>query len=134
MIKICDVKSEIENLEITIDEAITIQVTNFLDFFFAQFFDILSHKAREKKKFLRLKSLAKLLEDEELRMKNQDKAKANYAKQFIKKKANCWPNLRTLKVLLQARYQSANFVKRKISQMSTGTYKQNDITITKLVI
>ncbi len=48
MSKICDVKSEIEDLEITIDEAIKIQVLNSLDSSFAKFFSILSHEAREK--------------------------------------------------------------------------------------
>ena len=86
MTKIRDVKSEIEDLEITIDEAITIQVLNSLDSSFAQFLGILSHEAREKEKLPTLESLAKSLEDEELRMKNQDKATANFAKRFTKKK------------------------------------------------
>ena len=86
MTKIRDVKSEIEDLEITIDEAITIQVLNSLDSSFAQFLGILSHEAREKEKLPTLESLAKSLEDEELRMKNQDKATANYTKRFTKKK------------------------------------------------
>ena len=86
MTKIRDVKSEIEDLEITIDEAITIQVLNSLDSSFAQFLGILSHEAREKEKLPTLESLAKSLEDEELRMKNHDKATANYAKRFPKKK------------------------------------------------
>lgn len=37
MTKIRDVKSEIEDLDITMDEAITIQVLNSFDSFFAQF-------------------------------------------------------------------------------------------------
>ena len=86
MTKIRDVKLEIEDLEITMDEAITIQVLNSLDSSFAQFLDILSHEAREKDKLPTLENLAKSLEDEELRMKNQDKATANYAKRFTKKK------------------------------------------------
>lgn len=65
-----DVKSEIEDLEITIDEAIIIQILNFLDSSFVQFLGILSHEAREKEKLPILKSLAKSLEDKELRMKN----------------------------------------------------------------
>ena len=86
MTKIRDVKSEIEDLDITMDEAITIQVLNSLDSSFAQFLGILSHEAREKDKLPTLENLAKSLEDEELRMKNQDKAIANYAKRFTKKK------------------------------------------------
>ena len=88
MTKIRDVKSEIEDLEITMDEAITIQVLNSLDSSFARFLDILSHKAREKKKLPTLKSFAKSLKDEELQIKNQDKVTGNYAKQFTKKKGN----------------------------------------------
>ncbi len=87
MTKIRDVKSEIEDLEITMDEAITIQVLNSLDSSFTEFLGILSHEAREKAKLPTLESLAKSLEDEELRMKNQDKATANYAKRFTKMKA-----------------------------------------------
>ena len=48
MTKILDVKTEIEDLEITMDEAITMQVLNSLDSSFARFLGILSHKAREK--------------------------------------------------------------------------------------
>ncbi len=46
MTKIRDVKFEIEDLKITIDEAITIQVPNSLNSSFAQFLGILSYKAR----------------------------------------------------------------------------------------
>ena len=48
----------------------------------------MSHEIRKKEKLLTSGSLAKSLDDEELQMKNQDKATTNYAKQFIKKKAN----------------------------------------------
>lgn len=66
MTKICNVKSEIEDLEIIIDEAITIQVLNFLDLFFAQFLSIFNYKAREKEKLSLFKNFTKFLEDEEL--------------------------------------------------------------------
>ncbi len=92
MTKICDIKSEIEDLEITIDEAIIIPVSNFLDSSFTQFFGILSHEAREKAKLPTLESWAKSLEHEELWMKNQDKATANYVKQFTKKKTKLLSN------------------------------------------
>ena len=52
-----DVKSKIEDLEIIIDEAITIQVLNSLDSAFAQFFGILSYEARDKEKLSTLKNL-----------------------------------------------------------------------------
>ncbi len=87
MTKIRDLKFEIEDLEITMDEAITIQVLNCLDYPFPQFFGILSHEAREKEQLHKLENLAKSLEDEELQMRNQDKATANYAKLFKKRKS-----------------------------------------------
>ncbi len=67
------------------DEAITIQVLNCLDSSFAQFLGILNHEAREKEQLPKLENLAKSLEDEELRMRNQYEATANYAKRFTKK-------------------------------------------------
>lgn len=48
MTKIQVVKSKIEELEIIIDEAITIQIFNYLDSSFAQFLGILSYEARKK--------------------------------------------------------------------------------------
>ena len=66
MTKIRDVKFEIEDLETTMDEAITIQVLNSLDFFFAQFLGILSQEARKKEKLPTLESFAKSLKNEEL--------------------------------------------------------------------
>ena len=66
MTKIRDVKSEIEDLKIPMDKAITIQVLNSLDSSFTQFLGILSHEAREKDKLPTLKNLAKFLEDKEL--------------------------------------------------------------------
>ena len=89
MTKIRNVRSEIEDLEITMDEAIIIHILNSLNCFFAQFLDILSHKARKKEKLPTLESLAKSLEEKELRMKNQDKATANYDKQFSRNMVNC---------------------------------------------
>ncbi len=86
MTKIWYVKSEIEDLEITMDEAITIQILNSLDSSFTQFLGILSHEAREKDKLLILENLAKSLEDKELQMKNHNKTTANDAKRFTKKK------------------------------------------------
>ena len=86
MTKIRNVKSEIEDLGITIDEVITIQILNSLGSSFTRFLGLLSHKARETEKFLLLESLAKSLEDKELWMKNQDKVSTNYAKRFTKKK------------------------------------------------
>ncbi len=87
MTKIQDVKSEIDDLGITMDEAITIQVLNSLDSSFAKFLGIPSQQAREKDKLPTLENLAKSLEEEELRIKNQDKATANYVQRYTKKKS-----------------------------------------------
>ncbi len=86
MTQIRDIKSEIEDVKITMDKAITIKVLNSLNTFFSQFLDILSHEARDKEKLPTLETLAKSLEDEKLRMKNPDKTTANYAKRLTKKK------------------------------------------------
>ncbi len=79
-------RSKIKHLKISIDEAIKFQVLNSLNSSFAQFLGILSHKAREKAKLPIFESLTKLFQKEELWMKNQDEATANYAKQFSSKK------------------------------------------------
>lgn len=86
MTKIRNVKCEIEDLGITIDVTITIQVFNSFDFLFAQFLSIFNHKDR-KKMFFILKSPTKFLENAKLQIKNQDKITVNYAKQFCKE--NC---------------------------------------------
>lgn len=70
MTKIRDVKSEIKNLDITMNKAIVIQVFNSLYSSFTQFLGILIHKTREKEKLPTLESLAKSLEIEKLPIKN----------------------------------------------------------------
>ena len=70
MTRICDVYSEIEDLEITINKVIMIQLLNTFDTFFVQFPGILSHKAGKKEKLSILESLAQSLEDEKHQMKN----------------------------------------------------------------
>ncbi len=86
MTNIRELKSEIEDLEITMDEGITIRIWNPLDSSFTQFLGILSHEARDKDKLITLENLAKSLENEGLRMNNHNKATANYAKRFIREK------------------------------------------------
>ncbi len=51
MTKIQVVKSKMKELEIIIDEAITIHIFNYLDSSFAQFLGILSYEARKKSNF-----------------------------------------------------------------------------------
>lgn len=78
MTKMQDIKLKIQDLKITMDEAITIQVLNFLAFFFIQFLDTLSYKARKKDKLLILENLAKFLKVKKLQIKNHHKTMANY--------------------------------------------------------
>lgn len=92
MTKIRDIKSKIENLEITMDKAIIIQVLNLFNSSFIQILNILSYDTRKKAKLPILESLAKSLKDKKLQLKNQDKAMANYAKRFTKKKTELSPN------------------------------------------
>ena len=76
--KIRDIKLEINDLKITMDEAITIHTLNSLDTQFKSYLAILNHESREKAELPTLEVSAKALEDEELRLANQDKATANY--------------------------------------------------------
>ena len=62
------------------DEAIIIHTLNSLDDHFKLYLAILSHDAREKENLPTLETLSKALEDEELRLANQDRATANYAR------------------------------------------------------
>ncbi|MCJ1270238.1 hypothetical protein MMC22_010134 [Lobaria immixta] len=78
--KIRDITSEISDLNITMDSAIIIHTLNSLDDHFKPYLAILSHDAREKDKTPTLDTLSEALEDEELRLANQDKVIANYIK------------------------------------------------------
>ena len=71
-------------IQITIDEAISIQVLIRLNSSFAQLLDILSHEARHKKQLLKPKNLAECLEGKELCIRNQNKATAKNTKRFTK--------------------------------------------------
>lgn len=77
-----------------------------------QFFDILSYKVSKKKKLPVLKSLAKLLKNKKLQIKNQDKIVTNYVKRIIKKRAKLQPRPRTTKIVILVCCQNANFVKK----------------------
>lgn len=135
MTKIRDVKSEIEDLEITMDEAITIQVLNSLDSSFAQFLGILSHEAREKDKLPTLENLVKSLEDEELQMKIRIRQQPTTQNGLLRKKVNLLLlKLKTLRILQLAHLQSASSVKKNMGQMSAGIYKQNVTTAMMLAI
>lgn len=61
----------------------------------------------------------------------QKKTKKN---DLQRKKENCQLDPKTLKILLQAWYSIANWVKKNTSQIITGTDKKIVTTITKLDI
>ena len=68
-------------------------------------------------------------------MKNPDKATANYAKWFNKKKVNSLLlKLKTSRILQLAHLQSASSAKKNMGQISAGTYKQNVTTTMMLAI
>ena len=80
MSQIKDARSEIEDLKISMDDAIVIHALNNLDSQFRPYLTILNHEARQKAKLPTLSELTKSLEDEELRLKNESTASANFAK------------------------------------------------------
>ncbi len=79
MSQIKDARSEIEDLKISMDDAV-IHALNNLDSKFRPYLTILNHQARQKAQLPTLSELTKSLEDEELRVKNESTASANFAK------------------------------------------------------
>ncbi len=82
MSQIEDARSEIENLKISMDNAIVIHALNNLDSQFRLYLTILNHEARQKAQLPTLSELTKILEDEELRLKNESTTSANFAKRL----------------------------------------------------
>lgn len=80
MSQIKDARSEIEDLKITIDNAVVIHALNNLDSQFCPYFTIFNHEARQKAQLPTLSELTKSLEDKEERPKNKSTASANFAK------------------------------------------------------
>lgn len=76
-------------------EAIIIHTLNSLDAHLKPYLAILSHDSREKEHLPSVEVLAKALEDEELRLSNQDKATANYAKKEKIKEHIAWASQET---------------------------------------
>ncbi len=70
------------------DDAIVIHALNNLDSQFWPYFTILNHEARQKAQLPTLSELTKSLEDEELRLKNESTASANFAKKAKSKSAS----------------------------------------------
>ena len=87
MSRIKDIAAEIEGLKISISEAIVIHALNNLDSHFRPFLAILSHDARQKEALPTLSELTKTLEDEQMRLSNENKGTANYARSSKSKKA-----------------------------------------------
>ena len=86
MSRIKDASAEIEDLKISISEAVIIHALNNLDSHFRPYLAILSHDAREKEKLPTLSELTKTLEDEQMRLSNENRGTANYARSSKSKK------------------------------------------------
>ena len=81
-----DASAEIEDLKISISEAVVIHALNNLDSHFRPYLAILSQDAREKEKLPILSKLTKALEDEQMRLSNENKGTANYTRSSKPKK------------------------------------------------
>ncbi len=86
MSRIKDESVEIDDLKISISEAVVIHVLNKLDLHFRSYLPILSHDAREKEKLPTLSELTKTLNYEHMRLSNENKGTANYARSSKPKK------------------------------------------------
>ena len=80
MSRIKDASAEIDDLKISISEAVVIHALNNLDSHFRSYLAILSHDAQEKEKLPTLSELTKTLEDKEMRLSNENKKTANFAR------------------------------------------------------
>ncbi len=86
--QIKDARSKIEDLKISMDDAIVIHTVNNLDSQFWPYLTILNHETRQKAQLPKLSELTKSLEYKELRLKNQRSASANFAKKAKSKSAS----------------------------------------------
>ncbi len=75
-----DASAEIDDLKISISETVVIHAFNNLDSHFRPYLVILSHNAQENEKLPTFSELTKTLEDEEMRLSNQDRGIANFAR------------------------------------------------------
>ncbi len=80
MSHIIDASAEIDDLKISISEAVVIHALNNLDSHFRPYLAIPSHDAPKKGKLPTLSELTKTLEDEEMRLSNEIKGTANFAR------------------------------------------------------
>ncbi len=81
-----DTSVEIDNLKISISEAVVIHALNNLDSHFRPYLAILSHDAQEKEKLSTLSELTRTLGDEQMRLSNENSGTANYARSSKPKK------------------------------------------------
>lgn len=88
MSKIKDVRSKIEDLKISMDDADVIYALNNLNSQFRPYFTILNHEAQQKAQIPTLSRLTKSFKDEELRLKNKSTTSVNFAKKAKSKSAN----------------------------------------------
>lgn len=88
MSQIKDAQSEIEDLKISIDDAVVIHAFNNLSSSFHPYLMILNHKTRQKAQLLILFKFIKSLEDKKLRLKNESTANTNFVQKAKSKLAN----------------------------------------------
>lgn len=78
--KLQEIKTELKNLEVIIEDAITLKALNFLEIFFSQYLVMINDNARQESELSNLDIFLKNLENEEARMLNEEKVTANFAK------------------------------------------------------
>lgn len=99
--QIKDVQSKIEDLKISIKDAIVIHAVNKFDSQFRPYLMILNLEARQEAQLLILFKLTKSLEDKELELKNKNIANANFAKKEKSKLTSHRNHLNTKKKLTE---------------------------------
>ena len=77
-----DASAEIDNLKISISEAVVIHTLNNLNWHFLLYLAVLNHDASEKEKRPTFSLLTKTLEDKEMRLSNENKRTANFTCSF----------------------------------------------------
>ncbi len=77
-----DASAKIDDLKISISEAVVIHAFNNYDLHFRPYLAILGHSAREKEKLPTFSELTKTLEDKEMLLSNENKWTANFARSY----------------------------------------------------
>ena len=81
-----NIKAEINDLNININDAITLKVLNFLGTSYSQFLVVVNNDARQESKLYNIDSFLKNLINEEAHILNEGKATSNYIQKKKEKK------------------------------------------------